>query len=59
MDGQDSQKLIQNCIYTFGSCDGSGEMHVGYSVGFALGLLGKDLAFHRVPKISLSTLGAD
>lgn len=34
-------------------------MHVGYSAGFALGLLGKDLAFHRVPKISLSTLGAD
>lgn len=59
VDGQDPQKLIRNCIYTFGSCAGGGERHVGDSVGFALGLLGKDLGFHQVPKISKPVFPGD
>ena len=59
VDGQDPQKLIRNCIYTFGSYAGGGEMHAGYSVGFALGLLGKDLGFHWVPKISKPVFPGD
>ena len=34
-------------------------MHVGYSVGFALGLLGKDLGFHWVPKTSKPVFPGD
>ena len=43
----------------FGSYAGGGEMHAGYSVGFVLGLLGKDLGFHWVPKISKPVFPGD